>query len=107
VNARPFKKDDPRINRKGRPKKGQAMTDILNWALDQKRAIKDGEDGGEKMILIRQALADKLISKALDDGDVTALRYIYDRIDGRPKETIKLDDGSIDVRLKEIMSNGE
>jgi hypothetical protein len=86
----PFVKNDPRINRKGRPKKGQTMTDILNWALDQKRKITDDKTGKEKSLLLRHMLAEKLISKAVDDGDVAAIKYIYDRLDGRPKETIEM-----------------
>jgi len=87
---KPFEKNDPRINRKGRPKKGESMTDILNWALDQKRNIKDGKTGKEKSLLLRHVLAEKLISKAVDEGDVAAIKYIYDRIDGRPKETVEM-----------------
>ena len=86
----PFAKNDPRINRKGRPKKGQSLTDILNWALDQKRKITDEKTGNEKAILLRHLLAEKLIKKAVDDGDVPAMKYIYDRLDGRPKETVDL-----------------
>jgi hypothetical protein len=86
----PFEKNDPRINRKGRPKKGECMTDILNWALDQKRQITDGETGKEKSLLLRHLLAEKLISKAVDEGDVAAIKYIYDRLDGKPKETVEL-----------------
>jgi len=41
------------------------------------------------------------------DGDVAAIRYIYDRLDGRPKESIELTDSAVDNRLKEIMSYGE
>jgi hypothetical protein len=87
---KPFEKKDPRINRKGRPKKGESMTDILNWALDQKRIITDSGTGKEKSLLLRHVLAEKLISKAVDEGDVAAIKYIYDRLDGRPKETIEM-----------------
>jgi hypothetical protein len=83
-------KNDPRINRRGRPKKGQTLTDILDWALDQKRKIKNEETGEEKSLLLRQMLAQRLIHKAIDEGDVPAIRYIYDRIDGKPKETIEM-----------------
>jgi hypothetical protein len=86
----PFVKNDPRINRRGRPKKGQTLTDILDWALDQKRKIKNEETGEEKSLLLRQMLAQRLIHKAVDEGDVPAIRYIYDRIDGKPKKTIEM-----------------
>jgi ABC-type ATPase with predicted acetyltransferase domain len=90
---KPFTKNDPRINRKGRPKKGQSLTDILDWALDQKRKIK--ETGEEK--LLRQMLAQRLINKAVDDGDVSAIKYIYDRIDGKPKEIIEMTEKRDDI----------
>jgi hypothetical protein len=87
---KPFEKGDSRINRKGRPKKGECLTDILSWALDQKRQMPEGEAGKEKSLLLRHVLAEKLISKAVDDGDVAAIKYIYDRLDGRPKETVEM-----------------
>jgi hypothetical protein len=93
----PFVKNDPRINRRGRPKKGQTLTDILDWALDQKRKIKNEETGEEKSLLLRQMLAQQLIHKAVDEGDVPVIRYIYDRIDGKPKETIEMSEKRDDI----------
>jgi len=87
---KPFEKNDPRINRRGRPKKGESLSDILSWALDQKKKITDGETGKEKTLLLRQMLAEKLIVKAVYDGDVAAIKYIYDRLDGKPKEAIEV-----------------
>ena len=59
-------------NPNGRPPKGDALTDILRQKID------------------KDIIADKLIEIALaDGGDLAALKYIYDRIDGRPKETIE------------------
>jgi hypothetical protein len=56
--GKPFEKGDARINRRGRPKKGQALTDILNYKLDQR-------DGSGK--LQREAVAEKLIGLALGE----------------------------------------
>jgi len=84
--AKPFIKDDSRINRKGRPKKGQSLTDILAWALDQNRTEKN-EQGETRTVLSRQLLAEKLINLALE-GDIPAIKYIMDRIDGKPVETV-------------------
>jgi hypothetical protein len=92
----PFVKNDPRINRKGRPKKGQALTDILNYKLDLK-------DGSGK--LQREAVAEKLIGLALA-GDIAAIRYIMDRVDGRPKETVSLENTAIETKLMEVFNNG-
>jgi len=95
--GKPFEKDDPRINRKGRPKKGAALTDILNNKLDL--VHKSGK-------LKREAIAEKLIEAALN-GDLAALKYVFDRIDGRPKETVELTDSATDARLKEIMNGSK
>jgi hypothetical protein len=77
--GKPFIKNDTRINRNGRPKKGTALTDILNYNLDM--VHKSGK-------LKREAIAEKLIEVALD-GDLAALKYIMDRTDGKPIETIR------------------
>ena len=66
----PFVKGDPNINRKGRPKKGHTFTDALRDAVD------------------KQELAAVLVEMALQKKDIAALKYIYDRIDGTPTQTI-------------------
>jgi hypothetical protein len=88
-----FTKNDSRINRNGRPKKKTALTDILNYKLDQKT------DDGK---LHREVIADKLIELA-EAGDIPALRYLIDRIDGRPKETVELENGVLETKLLEIL----
>ena len=47
------------------------MTDILETLVDKKEI-------GEKLIELAKA------------GDLPALKYIYDRIDGRPKESVDI-----------------
>lgn len=56
-------------NPSGRPPKESALTDILKAKID------------------KDELAELLIGRARG-GDLAALKYIYDRVDGRPKETI-------------------
>jgi hypothetical protein len=94
--GKPFEKGDARINRRGRPKKGQALMDILNYQLDQR-------DGSGK--LQREAVAEKLIGLALE-GDMTAIRYVMDRVDGKPKETVSLENTAIENKLMEVFNNG-
>jgi hypothetical protein len=67
-----FKKNDPRINRAGRPPKESSLSDIL----------REKADAGK--------LADALLKVAYT-GDVAALKAVYDRIDGRPRESIEVD----------------
>jgi len=56
-------------NPKGRPKKGETMTDILRENIDP-----------EQIALRLHALA--------MSGDFNAMKYIYDRIDGTPRQTV-------------------
>lgn len=58
------------INRNGRPPRGETLTDVLKETID------------------KEQIATKLYELAMN-GDVGALKYIYDRVDGRPKETIE------------------
>jgi hypothetical protein len=94
--GKPFEKGDARSNRRGRPKKGQALTDILNYKLDQR-------DRSGK--LQREAVAEKLINLALE-GDMTAIRYVMDRTDGRPKETVALESAAIESKILEVFNHG-
>jgi hypothetical protein len=64
-------------NPKGRPKKGQTLTEILRAAL---------LEANEQGILKGRALGDVLMRLA-DAGDIDAIKYIYDRVDGKPTET--------------------
>lgn len=72
-------------NPKGRPPKGQTMTDILEKTLKKKTVKMDG-----KLISGKEAAAMKLLQLAMK-GDVAALKYIFDRIDGKPNQTLKFD----------------
>ena len=58
-------------NPAGRAPKEQALTDVLREKVN------------------KEAIAEKLIEIAMEKGDISALKYIYDRIDGKPIETIK------------------
>jgi len=89
-----FEKGDPRINRRGRPKKGECITDILQKLLDNKNNV------GK---LRRVVVSEKLIELA-EKGDITAIKYLVDRLDGKPRETFELKDGAIDKKLMEILN---
>lgn len=69
-------------NPKGRPKKGQSLTEALSIRLDAP-VLFDGQT-----MPGREAVARKLVALALD-GDVAAIRYIYDRVDGLPTARIE------------------
>lgn len=68
-------------NPKGRPPKGETLTDALKEQVDKK------------------AIAEKLCEMAME-GDIGALKYIYDRIDGRPIESVDMNhSGGISVTI--------
>jgi hypothetical protein len=78
-----FIKGDSRINRHGRPRKGQSLTEALEKELRKKRET--GKTG-------KAELAKTLVDLAIIEKDVTALKYVFDRLDGRPRES---DDATI------------
>jgi hypothetical protein len=65
-------------NPKGRPRKGESLTEILR----EQATIKDVARGRTK-IERQAAIADKLWTLAIR-GDIAAIKYIYDRLDGSP-----------------------
>ena len=81
------------INRNGRPKKEYCLTDILK----EQGNIEDVESK-EGMISRKEAIAKKLWAMAMG-GDVTALKYLYDRVDGKPLQTIEAEVTRPEVNL--------
>lgn len=68
----------------GKVKKEKSLTGILDQTLeDQKITVNGIEYTG------KQALALKLYQLAMT-GDVPAIKYIFDRIDGPPKQAVDL-----------------
>jgi ribosomal protein L17 len=96
--GKPFEKDDPRINRRGRPKKGETLTDLLREKIETTKTAKE-------KLTRKERIVEKLIALA-EGGDFSALRYLFDRLDGKPKESIEMTDGAVDQRLREIMNGG-
>ena len=71
-------------NPAGRPLKEYCLTDILK---DQGNLTDEVNAKGEP-ISRKEAIAAKLWERALG-GDVVLLKYLYDRIDGKPLQTIE------------------
>jgi hypothetical protein len=82
-------------NPSGRPKKGSTLTEALESALDKK---------GKGRKLKRTLLADTLLDLAITERNIAAIKYVYDRIDGRPNATIELTDSETEMKLREIMN---
>jgi hypothetical protein len=51
-----------------------------------------------------EALADVLIDLAIKEKNITAIKYIFDRLDGKPTENLELTGGAIDQKLRGIMN---
>ena len=83
-------------NPKGRPKKGETMTDLIREKLELPKTTREKLTRKEKII-------EKLFILA-EAGDLSAIKYLMDRVDGRPTESIELSDGAVDTRLREIMN---
>ena len=84
---KPFKKNDPRINRKGRPK----LPDISE-ALE--KVLNEEKDGMIALDAVLKALRNKAIK-----GDVRAIAEILDRTYGKPKQSV---DTNISIDLGKI-----
>ena len=84
-------------NPRGRPKKGETLTDLLREKIETTKTTREKLTRKEKII-------EKLIALA-EAGDLLALRYLFDRLDGRPKESFELTNSAVDQKLKEIMIN--
>ena len=95
-NLKPFKKGQSG-NPNGRPKKEYCLTDILK----EQGETEDVQTSNGQKISRKNALGQKLWAMAMG-GDITAMRYVYDRIDGKPNQTI---DTTIkkDTNMKSIM----
>lgn len=89
-------------NPRGRPKKEKALTDLLAKYLNGK----DDEDGGlaRKHVLVRELYLGSKLRIVKDEdgktvaaipGDPSLLKYIYDRLDGKPDITERIIDEGI------------
>lgn len=75
-------------NPNGRPRKGQTFTDILEGVLGEEVVKHNG-----KNITGKEAVARKLLELAIK-GDIRAIQYIGDRLDGRPFYLTQAPDGN-------------
>ena len=83
----------------GRPPKGNAWADVLNELLDSSKLTLSMtfQDGKQKFMecdvgdgrTIKQAIGVALITKAIR-GDVTAIRELADRTEGRPAQMLEI-----------------
>lgn len=90
-----FVKGDPRINRKGAPKKEASLTGIL-----EKLSLEVDDSGVSK----REKIA-RIILAACEKGDRYMIREVLDRLEGKPIQKIQQEIRSLDETLDEIEDN--
>ena len=83
--------DNPgNINRAGRPKKGQSMSEVLERVLE--------EMAGSTQMEKKEAICRQLLKMAFD-GDIRAIKEVFNRVDGLPVAKIQSEgDGEFVVR---------
>lgn len=76
-----FHTNPERINKKGRSK-GLSLTEMVREALEEV-----DEASGKTW---KRLIVEKIISKAVNDGDTTTINRIWAYIDGQPKQGIEV-----------------
>ena len=92
------------INRRGRPKKGECLSDILKSLLDTETIEIEG-----KTFTWKEAIGRKLCELALR-GDKSAIALIYDRLEGRPpvnNSLIDIEDNELHITVTTADENLE
>jgi len=82
-------------NPRGRPRKNESLTDLLREKI---------ETPAKEKITRKEKIVEKLIAMA-EGGDLAALRYVFDRCDGRPMQTLEINNDAVDRRLMEILND--
>lgn len=79
-------------NRKGRPAGSISLTTILKSKLQE---VPQGQKRTWAEIVI-----DKMLHKAVIEGNTDMLKYINDRIDGKPEQSVT---GSMKLTMSELL----
>lgn len=82
IIGRPFKPGQSG-NPKGRPKGSFSITTLVRQALEKRPK-------GEREKTFVDKFVQKLLDKAIDDGDTVTQKMIWNYIDGLPRETIDM-----------------
>ena len=78
-NKKVWEKGGPSPNPKGRPKGGVSIVDAIKRKLDQEVPGQDTEERKKYL----DKIVDKIFEKAYVDGDVSMLKDMIDRVDGK------------------------
>jgi len=84
-------------NLNGRPRKNMSLTELL--AKYGNKKVDFPENPEIHGMRLKDALTKKVWQLAVFNGDMTAIKYVFDRIDGKPAQTIitDLDRGNMPV----------
>lgn len=94
----PFVKDDPNINRDGRPVGTKNFTTKVRQALEK---IAEG-----KNYTYEEAFIKSILKKAIVDGDSQIMRLIWNYLDGMPVQKISGDSNNpFEIVIKDYAGN--
>ena len=103
-DGKPFKKNDSRINREGRPPKLPDLDNLLAELLSQEN---------KKGISAMKILLMSILKNAVE-GDIRYVELLLDRAYGKVKQTNdinldfgKMSDGDLDIVISRILHNNE
>lgn len=97
-NLKPFKKGNPGG---GRPKGSVSLVTILKRTLENKVSLKDPLTKQEESKTISEHLIKRFIAKALS-GDMSAIKEVLERIDGKVLQKSEVTTKSHEDALKEL-----
>lgn len=90
----PFTKDDPNINREGRPVGTKNFTTKVREALEK---IAEGKD-----YTYEEAFIKAIMKKAIVEGDASTQRLIWNYLDGMPLQQVNSNiSGELKIEISE------
>ena len=87
-NLKPFDKNDPRINRKGRPRVLPELKEVLTEILSEEITNQKGEKATRLEAILRT-----LNAKA-QKGDIRAIQEVLDRAFGKSKSSTEMEENN-------------
>jgi len=102
IEGQGFQTNPERINKEGRPPGSRNLSTILREMLDEH--IDVVIDGKKVKKQFKDAIIRKLIKKA-NDGDLRAIQEIFDRVEGKAKQEMKIDQTLVVVEFGDAPKN--
>lgn len=93
-----FHTDPNRINKEGRPKGAKNLSTILKAMLEED--VEVVIDGKKERRQFQEVIIRKLLKKA-NDGDLRAIIEIFDRVEGKAKQEVKVEGQIIKIRFRD------